>query len=557
MATYIPPKRATAYVFYTALTSTADTMLLQANPTLAAGDVKISKDGGAFANPDTLPDVDPDAGYAVKVSLTGTEMTADTVTVYFHDASGGEWCDQFIAIQTTAAQIDDLARTGADSDTLETLSDQMDTMLTGITLNTLIISPVGGTTDSDGAADGTTLLDSSRAEATDHWNGLSVEITSGDYLGQTRTIEGFVNGVGFSFAANQAFGGQIVSGVTYRVISAIVYQPGLTVVKNFPTTVEPDTSCLMGIAIVTNAGQPSIANLTVGTITINRIRAGASTPIVAGAACVAAIGNIFYSYTFPSADWQAGDLYQAILIGQKVAVNGITYDLSMVILDGRVTREAAIQTDTAAILLDTGTNGVVLANDAITAAKYDESTAYPLTAADAGATEVARTGADADTLETLSDQSDLIYALLQQADVQVVSAAAGDDFDVYRYTTWSITQTVTGDLTGASLLWFSIKEGVQDDDDAALLRIEKTAKMIRWNKAEVAAGDETLGTMAVTYDGGTGKSTIVVTVSKTITGALAAMPDIAWDLKKDVTGVATPVVIGTCSIKDIVTRAVV
>ena len=113
MATYIPPKRATAFVFYTALTQQADTKLLKANPTLAANDVQISKDGGAFANPDTLPDVDPDAGYAVKVSLTGTEMTADTVTVYFHDASGGEWCDQFIAIQTVANQIDDLATPGA------------------------------------------------------------------------------------------------------------------------------------------------------------------------------------------------------------------------------------------------------------------------------------------------------------------------------------------------------------------------------------------------------------------------------------------------------------
>jgi hypothetical protein len=53
------------------------------------------------------------------------------------------------------------------------------------------------------------------------------------------------------------------------------------------------------------------------------------------------------------------------------------------------------------------TAGVTLANDAITAAKFDESTAFPLTAADTGSTAVARTGADSDTLETLSDQLDL------------------------------------------------------------------------------------------------------------------------------------------------------
>ena len=49
---------------------------------------------------------------------------------------------------------------------------------------------------------------------------------------------------------------------------------------------------------------------------------------------------------------------------------------------------------------------VDLADDAITAAKFDETTAYPLKSDDSGSTQVARTGADADTLETLSDQID-------------------------------------------------------------------------------------------------------------------------------------------------------
>lgn len=44
--------------------------------------------------------------------------------------------------------------------------------------------------------------------------------------------------------------------------------------------------------------------------------------------------------------------------------------------------------------------------DAIKKTTFDESTAFPLLSADTGATAVARTGADADTLETLSDQID-------------------------------------------------------------------------------------------------------------------------------------------------------
>lgn len=49
---------------------------------------------------------------------------------------------------------------------------------------------------------------------------------------------------------------------------------------------------------------------------------------------------------------------------------------------------------------------VELADDAITAAKFDEATAFPVTSADSGATAIARVGADSDTLETLSDQID-------------------------------------------------------------------------------------------------------------------------------------------------------
>jgi len=49
---------------------------------------------------------------------------------------------------------------------------------------------------------------------------------------------------------------------------------------------------------------------------------------------------------------------------------------------------------------------VTLADDAITASVYDENTAFPIKSADTGATQIARVGADSDTLETLSDQID-------------------------------------------------------------------------------------------------------------------------------------------------------
>jgi hypothetical protein len=51
-------------------------------------------------------------------------------------------------------------------------------------------------------------------------------------------------------------------------------------------------------------------------------------------------------------------------------------------------------------------DAMTLADDAITSGKFDESTAFPVKSADTGSTAIARTGADSDTLETLSDQID-------------------------------------------------------------------------------------------------------------------------------------------------------
>ena len=92
-------------------------------------------------------------------------------------------------------------------------------------------------------------------------------------------------------------------------------------------------------------------------------------------------------------------------------------DITQVILDVGNVKDVV-----DAILADTGTDGVCLADDAITAGKYDESTAFPVKSADTGATQIARVGADGDTLEDLSDQID---GLVTQATF-LVNVAEGD-----------------------------------------------------------------------------------------------------------------------------------
>lgn len=104
-----PPKKNTAYTFYVGLLDQADTKLLKASPTIAAGDFKVSTDGGAFANPATLPAVTPAGGRAVLVTLSAAEMNGDKITVVASDAAGAEWCDLLVSFDTSVRQVDDLA----------------------------------------------------------------------------------------------------------------------------------------------------------------------------------------------------------------------------------------------------------------------------------------------------------------------------------------------------------------------------------------------------------------------------------------------------------------
>lgn len=106
MATYVPAKKNTAYITYVGLPSQANALTLQANPTLAAGDVKVAIDDGAPNNLTVLPVVDADFTKRVKVSLSAAEMNGDNITIIFSDAAGAEWCDLIVNIQTAVNQVD-------------------------------------------------------------------------------------------------------------------------------------------------------------------------------------------------------------------------------------------------------------------------------------------------------------------------------------------------------------------------------------------------------------------------------------------------------------------
>lgn len=109
MATFVPAKRATQFIFYGGVASQANSKILQVNPTIAAGDFKVSIDGGATANLATLPVVTPAGGKSIKFTLSAAEMTGDNIQIIGSDVAGAEWCDFLNNIQTSSRQVDDLA----------------------------------------------------------------------------------------------------------------------------------------------------------------------------------------------------------------------------------------------------------------------------------------------------------------------------------------------------------------------------------------------------------------------------------------------------------------
>jgi len=92
------PVKNQTFVFYMSLVSQS-TGQWQANPTLAAGDVKAAIDDDAPANLGTLPVVDADFTKRIKVTLSAAEMNSGNTTLIFSDAAGAEWDDVTINIQ--------------------------------------------------------------------------------------------------------------------------------------------------------------------------------------------------------------------------------------------------------------------------------------------------------------------------------------------------------------------------------------------------------------------------------------------------------------------------
>lgn len=102
MATYNPPVKNEEFKIRISLDDYANAGSFKSNPTIAAGDFKVDKDGAGLTNLTTLPTVSPASSVLVLIELSATEMNADVVTIVGIDqTSPKEWADIVISIPTT------------------------------------------------------------------------------------------------------------------------------------------------------------------------------------------------------------------------------------------------------------------------------------------------------------------------------------------------------------------------------------------------------------------------------------------------------------------------
>jgi len=168
-----------------------------------------------------------------------------------------------------------------------------------------------------------------------------------------------------------------------------------------------------------------------------------------------------------------------------------------------------------------GTNNVIpivttagLADDAITSAKFDEVTAFPLKLSDVGSTQIARTGNDSDTLETLSDQIDTVCVFDASIDSVVLAAVQS------LYAPAKVDDIPSSDITAIKAVTDDMSEMLEDD--GGVKRFTANALELI-DLSSVTFSMSGMGSIACTYsltksENGLPISNVVISVTTDSTG---------------------------------------
>ena len=177
--------------------------------TIASGDFKISKDGGAFANLNTLPSFV--AGECIKITLSATEMQCKRALVVAIDSATK-------AVDDMAITIDTYGNASAQHPAFPVDIEQINGSSTAAaTLGVLYAAFPTGTVSSGATS---TVIPTSLSDANDDWISQVVVITSGDEIGQCRKITDY-SATGGTITVSPAFPAAPAENVTFVIIGRI------------------------------------------------------------------------------------------------------------------------------------------------------------------------------------------------------------------------------------------------------------------------------------------------------------------------------------------------
>ncbi len=217
MATHVPCKKndSNGYIFYISLVSQANTKVFQANPTYAAGDIKVAVDDGAPANVSAVA-IDGDFTKRVKITLSQAQTNGDNLTIICSDAAGDEWCDLSVNIQTSAQTLDEM---DAKIDTLQTQVDTTGVALLAGAVDDIWDEVITGAAHNDATSAGRRLrtaghdetiardntcqagedashvkLDTGASGTNNFYDHMWIYLVAGTGVGQVRLLDSYVGG---------------------------------------------------------------------------------------------------------------------------------------------------------------------------------------------------------------------------------------------------------------------------------------------------------------------------------------------------------------------------
>lgn len=173
-------------------TASADRFYYGAAP-FVAGDVQISKDGGAWANVNDLP-VRIGTSATMALTLTATEMQATTIVVQIIDQDGPQYRDAMLIVRTKqelGQVVVDASQVGGSASAVTLTPSTGGYGLSGTGSPSFTGALRSGVTQT-GSGGNTIVLDSGASGTNDFYNGCLVIITSGTGVGQARVITDYV-----------------------------------------------------------------------------------------------------------------------------------------------------------------------------------------------------------------------------------------------------------------------------------------------------------------------------------------------------------------------------